>query len=42
MPFAGLLYPALTRRSVDFDHVNVFSENADKKMLESMKRILGL
>ena len=42
MPFAGLLYPALTHRSVDFDRVNVFSKDADGKMFESMKRILGL
>lgn len=42
LPFAGLLYPALTKRSVDFDHTNVFSKDGSRNMLESMKRILGL
>ena len=41
-PFAGLLYPALTNRSVDFEHVNVFAEEGSLQLFIAMKRILGL
>ena len=41
-PFAGLLYPALTDRSADFEHVNVFSRDADRRIFEAMKQILTL
>ena len=42
LPFAGLLYPALTDRSADFEHVNVFSRDADRGIFEAMKKILTL
>jgi len=42
LPFAGLLYPALTDRSTDFEHVNVFSKGADKDVFAAMRRIMGL
>ena len=41
-PFAGLLYQALTDRSADFEHVNVFSRDADRRIFEAMKQILTL
>ena len=42
LPFAGLLYPALTDRSADFEHVNVFSRDADRRIFEAVKQILNL
>ena len=42
LPFAGFLYPALTNRSADFEHVNVFCKNGNQELLESMKGILLL
>ena len=42
LPFAGLLYPALTDRSADFEHVNVYCRDGDRKLLSEMKKLLIL
>ena len=42
LPFAGLLYPALTHRSVDFDHANLFAKDGDARMMADMKKVLGI
>ena len=39
-PFSGFLYPALTNRSADFEHVNVYSEEGRKDLLTMMKKTL--
>ncbi len=36
------LYPALTGRIADFEHVNVFCRDGDRKLLSEMKKILIL
>ena len=41
-PFAGFLYPALTDRSSDPEHVNVYCENGNDYAFEAMKGILRL
>ena len=42
LPFAGFLYPALTDRSMDLEHVNVFCKDGNQDLMESMKGILIL
>ncbi len=42
LPFAGLLYPALTKRSVDFDHANLYAKDGDRGLMEDLKRVLGV
>ena len=42
LPFAGLLYPALTDQSADFEHVNVYCRDGDRKLLSEMKKLLIL
>lgn len=42
LPFAGFLYPALTNRSADLEHVNVYSKSGNQTLLESMRGILLL
>ena len=42
LPFAGLLYPALTHRSVDFDHANLYAKDGSRQLMEDLKRVLGV
>ena len=42
LPFAGLLYPALTHRSVDFNHANLYAKDGDRGLMEDLKRMLGM
>ena len=41
-PFAGFLYPAMTDRSSDPNHVNVYCEDGNARAFEAMKGILKL
>ncbi len=42
MPDAGFLYPVLTDRSTDINHVNIYSRNEDRTEAETLKEILLL
>lgn len=42
MPEAGFLYPALTDRSADLSHVDIFCENTNPEELKLMKQMLLL